>query len=105
MMHFLLSISGYTFWLSFKETSMLVIRKFVAPMAMLLVILAFVSYGDAWMHFDAYMASPNSSGPQLRAYYFLVRIESELATIGGTIAALVGAMLILVTSAGIDQRR
>lgn len=83
---------------------MLVIRKFVPPIAFALLIVAFVSYGDAWIHFDAYMASPNSSDPQLRAYYFLVRIESELATIGGTIA-LVGAMLMLITSAGIDQRR
>ena len=83
---------------------MLVIRKFVPPIALILVIVAFVSYGDAWIHFDAYMASPNSSDPQLKAYYFLLRIESELAMIGGTIA-LVGAMLMLTTSARIDLQR
>ena len=56
---------------------------------------ALVGYAHAWIIFDDYMLSPNSSDPQRKAYYFLFRIESELAWIGGTVA-LVGSVLMLI---------
>ena len=77
-------------------------KTFVRLTAFVLIWLALVSYGHAWLALDALSALPKSSDPQV--YRVLVAIESELAAICGTIS-LVGGMLALTTLDSALQRR